>query len=54
MVCKRNGVESKSETYLSNFVEANTTVERLDIYQIMRAAGQVETLLGFTAHSKFG
>jgi hypothetical protein len=44
LVCKRNGVTSKSETYLANFVNQNTTVGNLDIYQVMRAAGQIETL----------
>ena len=53
LVCARNGVTSKSETYLSNYVETNTTVDDIDLYQIMRAAGQVETLLGLTAHTKF-
>lgn len=53
LVCKRNGVESKSEIYLSNFVKANTTVGHVDLYQVMRAAGQVETLLGLTSHTKY-
>jgi hypothetical protein len=53
IVCARNGVASNSETYLTNFVDQNTTVEDLDIYQIMRAAGQIETLLGLGAHTTF-
>ncbi|HWQ93608.1 MAG TPA: ImmA/IrrE family metallo-endopeptidase [Clostridia bacterium] len=53
LVCKRNGVTSKSETYLANFVQQNTTVEHLDLYQVMRAAGQVESTLGLTAHTKY-
>lgn len=53
LVCARNGVTSKSETYLSDYVEQNTTIENIDIYQIMRAAGQVETLLDLTAHTKY-
>lgn len=53
IVCERNGVQSKSETYLSNFVSASTTVNDLDVYQVMRAAGQVETLLGLAAHAQF-
>ena len=53
LVCERNGVEAKSETYLSSYVKENTTVDRIDLYQIMRAAGQVEALLGLTAHTKF-
>jgi hypothetical protein len=53
IVCERNGVQSKSHTYLSNFVDADTTVEHLDVYQVMRAAGQVETMLGLAAHAQF-
>ena len=52
-VCARNGVKSKSKTYLSNYVKKNTTVDHIDLYQVMRAAGQVETLLGLTAHTPF-
>jgi hypothetical protein len=53
LVCARNGVTSKSETYLANYVKHNTTVDDIDLYQIMRAAGQVETLLGLTARTKY-
>lgn len=53
LVCARNGVTSKSETYLVNYVAQNTTVDQLDLYQVMRAAGQVETLLGLTTHTKY-
>lgn len=53
IVCERNGVRSKSQTFLSNFVDANTTVNHLDVYQVMRAAGQVETLLGLAAHTRY-
>ena len=49
LVCARNRVASKSETYLKDYVKKNTTVESLDLYQVMRAAGQVETLLALTA-----
>ena len=52
LVCARNGVKSSSETYLANYVQANTTVDDIDIYQVMRAAGQVESVLGLTAHTK--
>jgi len=54
IVCERQGVKSKSQTYLSNFVNADTVVEHLDVYQVTRAAGQVETLLGLAAHTNFG
>jgi antirestriction protein ArdC len=53
LVCERNGVKSKSQTFLSNFVNANTTIDQIDVYQVMRAAGQVETLLGLAAHTQY-
>ncbi len=53
LVCARNGVESKSKTYLTDFVKANTTIGNFDLYQIMRAAGQIETLLGLTSHTTY-
>jgi len=53
LVCERNGVKSKSQTFLSNFVNANMTVDLIDVYQVMRAAGQVETLLGIAAHTQY-
>ncbi len=52
IVCARNGVECQSQSYLASYVNKDTTTERLDLYQIMRAAGQVETILGLTAHTK--
>jgi hypothetical protein len=45
IVCGRNGIKAKSQTYLSNFVSENTTAHDLEIYQITRAAGQVENWL---------
>ena len=53
LVCERNGVSSKSENYLSDFVKPDTNVENIDIYQITRAAGQIETILQLTSHTKF-
>lgn len=53
IVCARNGVISKSETYLRDFVDQNTTVGDLDIYQVMRAAGHIETLLGLGSQGTF-
>lgn len=53
LLCARNRVVSASETYLTNYVEYNTTVENIDVYQLMRAAGQVESLLGLTAHTRY-
>ncbi len=53
IVCRRNGVHRKSQRYLSNFVNADTTSEGVGVYQVMRAAGQVETILGLAAHIHF-
>jgi hypothetical protein len=53
IVAERNGVHSKSETYLANFVQHATKVDDLDVYQIMRAAGQVEMVLGLISHTQF-
>jgi hypothetical protein len=48
LVCERNGVESRSHPYLSDYVDADTTIDTLDVYQIMLAAGRVESMLGLT------
>lgn len=53
LVCARNGVTSKSETYLANYVTENTTVDHIDIYQVMRAAGQIEALLGLPMRTTY-
>lgn len=48
LVCYRNGVKPKSHTYLAGYMRNNLSIDNIDIYQVMRAAGQVETLLGLT------
>ncbi|WP_045217722.1 hypothetical protein [Desulfonatronovibrio magnus] len=48
LVCFRSGVKPKSHTYLAGYVRNNQSIDNIDIYQIMRTAGQVETLLGLT------
>jgi len=53
MVCKRNGVAPKSETYLANYVKEGITIDHIDVYQVMRAAGQVEAVLGLGAHTVY-
>lgn len=50
LVCQRNGVTAKSETYLRSFVDG---AGNIDIYAIMRAAGQIEQLLDLAGHTKF-
>ena len=52
ILCVRHGVKPKSETYLAGFMTEETTIGHLDVYQVMRAAGRVETLLGLAAHTK--
>ena len=52
LVCARNGVENQSQSYLANYVKQDTTTGQLDLYQIMRATGQIETLLGLATHTK--
>lgn len=53
IVCERNGVAVKSESYLSNFIASDTTVDDVDVYQVMRAAGQVETILKLARRTSF-
>lgn len=52
IMCGRHGIQPKSETYLAEFVTKETTIGHLDIYQVMRAAGRVESMLGLAAHLK--
>jgi hypothetical protein len=53
LVCKRHGVESKSQSYLADHVTPSTTLDHLDIYVLLKAAGQVESVLGIAAHTLF-
>lgn len=52
LVSARNGVTSESEKYLATYVHEHTTIENLDVYQVLRAAGQIETLLGIGAQTR--
>lgn len=54
VVANRHEVESKSEAYLSSFLNSNSSVERVDVHQVMRAAGQVEAMPGLETRSEFG
>ena len=45
LVCKRNGIESKSEKYLSEYVGKYTTIEDIDIYLVLRVVQDIEKLL---------
>jgi len=57
IVCHRQNITPKSQTYLSRYVEegagADDDLSGMDFYQVMRAAGQVETLLGLGNHVQF-
>jgi hypothetical protein len=53
LVSLRNGITPKSQVYLSSFVKRNTTTDDIDLYQVMRAAGQVETVLGLSRPTRF-
>ena len=57
IVCHRQNITPKSQTYLSQYVKDGTGTDGelsgMDFYQVMRAAGQVETLLGLGNHVHF-
>ena len=53
LVCKRHGVVSKSESYLADYVTNNTKMGSLDLDTLLKAAGQVETVLGIAAETLF-
>lgn len=53
LVCKRYGVCSKSESYLANHLQPDTTLEHLNIDVILKAAGQIEMVLEIAAHTRF-
>jgi hypothetical protein len=46
LVCKRNEVETSSASYLAEYVRSNSNIGHLDVYQVLKAAGHVERLLG--------
>lgn len=53
MVCKRNGVEVRSQRYLSEYVSDEDSSETLDLYTITKAAGHVERLLHLSARMEW-
>ena len=54
LVCTRNAVVSESEKYLANYVKTNATIENLDLYVMLKAAGQIEAALDLSEHTHFG
>ena len=53
LACSRNGITCRSQSYLADYVDKHTCVDDVDIYQIVRAVGQMETLLGLIAHTRY-
>ncbi len=49
LICRRNGVFSDSHRYLADYVEHKDA--RPEVYQVMRAAGQIEVVLGIGAQT---
>ena len=54
LVCERNGVHSKAEAYLVDYVNNHETVDNLDVYMVLKAAGQVESALCLGEMVSFG
>lgn len=54
LVCKRNGVTPASQSYLSAFVNKAMTVDDIDLFSILHAAGQVEAILELGMGTNFG
>jgi hypothetical protein len=48
LVARHNGVKPKSETYLQNY---RGSFRMLDIFAVMRAANEIEKMLGISAHT---
>lgn len=52
LVCARNGIESKSEKYLSHYVGHHMTIDDIDIYLVLRTAQDIEKLLKLSPSSR--
>jgi hypothetical protein len=53
IVCHRNNVKPNSEAYLTNFVDDKLQAEDMDLYTLLKAAGQIETVLDLVEHTSF-
>jgi hypothetical protein len=51
LVCRRSGGEANFNICAGGLPEKHAIIGKLDYYQIMRAAGQIESLLGLTFRS---
>jgi hypothetical protein len=54
IVCLRSKVQSNADSYLAGYLQPDVTVDDLNLYAILKAAGQVEVSLGLAAHTNFG
>lgn len=48
VVCRGNGVRSKSRAYLSGFISSDARVDAVDVYRVVR----VESVLGLADRSR--
>ncbi len=46
LVCARREITTSSQEYLSTYVAQHTTVDDIDLYRVMWAAGKVEEVMG--------
>ena len=53
IVCHRNNVKPNSEAYLTDFVGDKLQAEDMDLYALLKAAGQIETILDLVEHTSF-
>jgi hypothetical protein len=54
IVCNRSGVESAPEAYLSGYLGWHTGIEDIDVFSVLKAAGQIEAVLDLACHTTFG
>lgn len=54
LVCRRNGVSSRAEQYLADYVRRQTMVDAMDLDAILRSAGQIEAVLKLGGLTGFG
>lgn len=53
IVCHRNNVVPNSETYLTDFVDDKLQADDMEVYALLKAAGQIETILDLIRHTSF-
>lgn len=53
ILCARQDIKPKSQSYLKNYVDQETTTDLVNLYQIMLAAGKIESMLKISRPTKF-